>query len=440
MARLRKVRSQADVHAALRRPVIAVAIVIGMASLPLLRPAGPGNTGVADVGLALATLATLLWLSGHGLRIHFPFLWPVLLLIGSGALAASIAGSSPLPLSQDAFVFVWALAVANLAQDPWLLGVLVKGWSYSAVVWGGLLITGVAAGIPWLAGTTARDGSRASFTLGDPNLAANYFLCALFVLRACQQPRTRWKRRLCCTVVLVALGLTLSNGGLLTLLVATMLGWIFGLSRRRGLAPAVVASGVLAMAVAVGVATINVAAITAKAQQSIPLLRDSIGRQGESSGSRSTLLRAEIHMWLTDHTVIGIGPGQVKTTLAAQNASYVKMAHNDYLAALVERGVVGALAMILLCATIAVFCRRIARKGALPAAFAAAVPRPELLGALSISIAISAALYETMHFRHVWAVFGLIAALELATRRTAHPSPDQAAAAAADLTAELVEV
>src|SRR5690242_8189308 len=127
------------------------------------------------------------------------------------------------------------------------------------------MIIGVEAGLPWLSGTTARDGTRAALTLGDPNLAANYCLCALFVLRAAQRPRRRIPRLLCCAVIIVALGLTLSNGGLLALLVATQLGWIFGLARRRGFAPALLVGSVLAALTAAAVLTINFAALADKA-------------------------------------------------------------------------------------------------------------------------------------------------------------------------------
>ena len=400
----------------LRRPLTGVVIVVAIASLPLLRPAGPGNTGFADVGLVGAALIAALWVSGRSHRMHFPYAWPTALTIGAGALAAIGAGGNSLALVQDVFIFSWALAVANLARDAGLLDVLMKAWAYSGVAWGCLMIVGVVAGMPWLSGTTARDGTRAALTLGDPNLAANYFLCTLFVLRACQRPRKRIPRIICCAVIIVALSLTLSNGGFLALVVATQLGWIFGLARRRGLAPALLVSGVLVVATAIAVASINFAAVADKAQQSTPLLRDSIGRQGESSSSRVDLVRTEMYLWLHDNTLIGIGPQQTEHRLRSSNASYVKEAHNDYLAALVERGVLGAFAIIMLGCAVAVRCRRIAKAGALPAAYAAIVPRPELLGALAVAVAGSAMLYETLHFRHVWALFGLIAALEIATR------------------------
>jgi O-antigen ligase len=399
-----------------RRSLPAIVLVLAMASLPLLRPAGPGNTGFADVGLIAATVVTALWVSGRGGRIVLPYAWPVALTIGSGALAALASGGSLLALVQDAFVFAWPIAVVNLARGPRLLDILVRSWGYSAVAWGCLLIIGVAAGVPWLAGTTARDGSRAALTLGDPNLAANYFLCALLVLRAAQRPRGRWKRALCCTIIVVALGLTLSNGGVLTLVIATALGWVFGIGRTRGLFPAIAALCTIGVLATVAVASIDLNTLADQAQQSTPLLRDSIGRQGESSGSRDTLVHTELQLWLTGDNLLGIGPGATEDTLRVRGAAYVKEAHNDYLAALVERGVIGALAIVVLGSIVAVRCRRIARPGALPPAYATVIPRPELLGALVVGVAASAALYETLHFRHVWALFGLIAALEIATR------------------------
>ena len=78
----------------------------------------------------------------------------------------------------------------------------------------------------------------------------------------------------------------------------------------------------------------------------------------------------------------------------------------------------GAAALVLLAVAVAVRCRRIAPPGGLAPDFRAVVPRPELLAAACVAIAISAMFYEVLHFRHVWAVFGLIAALELSGRRT----------------------
>ena len=38
-------------------------------------------------------------------------------------------------------------------------------------------------------------------------------------------------------------------------------------------------------------------------------------------------------------------------------------------------------------------------------------PRPELLGAAVIGMFISAMFYQVLHFRHLWALLGIIAAV-----------------------------
>ena len=112
------------------------------------------------------------------------------------------------------------------------------------------MIIGVFAHIALLSGETARNGVRAAFTLGDPNLAANYFICSLLVLRAA--PGTRGRRALrwlCCALIVTAIVLTGSNGGVLVLVITTVLGALFTLARRRGAAPAVITGAALVLAV-----------------------------------------------------------------------------------------------------------------------------------------------------------------------------------------------
>ena len=42
---------------------------------------------------------------------------------------------------------------------------------------------------------------------------------------------------------------------------------------------------------------------------------------------------------------------------------------------------------------------------------AALIPRPELLGAAVIGMFMSAFLYQVLHFRHLWALLGIVGAL-----------------------------
>jgi len=116
-----------------------------------------------------------------------------------------------------------------------------------------------------------------------------------------------------------------------------------------------------------------------------------------------------------------VGPGGTKAALQAEQAPYVKEAHDDYLAAVVERGLLGGVALVWLVALVVVRARRIGRRDALRPEFAAVLPRPELLGAAAGAVLLSALFYEVLHFRHVWALFGLIAAAELWGRRPRAP-------------------
>ena len=145
-------------------------------------------------------------------------------------------------------------------------------------------------------------------------------------------------------------------------------------------------------------------------------MRDSLGREAESSGSRSDLAAEGLTLWFHDDTALGYGPSNTEATLRASGAPYVKEAHDDYLGTLLERGVIGGIALILLIVGVTVRARRISVTGGLNPELAAIVPRPELLAAACVAIAMSAAFYEVLHFRHVWAIFGLIAALERANR------------------------
>jgi O-antigen ligase len=410
-----------------------VAIWVAMAALPLLRPSGPGNTGAADLAVVGAMLTAAMWASARLHVVRLPYAFPVGLTVLAGALAAAgaaahaaggartgaISGAgwhSLLALAQDVFVFSWAAAVTTLGQDRALLDTLCRAWAYSAVVWACVLIVGEVAGLNWLTGINGRDGIRASLTLSDPNMAADYFICGLLVMRAARRPRRTGSRWLACALVLTAILLTLSNGGILALVGATVLGWLFGLARRRGVLVAAAAGVVLALAGSTVVASVDVYGWVTRVEESSPFIRDSLGRESESGGSRSALVHETAALWLRGDGILGIGPGNTEVTLRAHQAAYVKEAHDDYLAALLERGALGAVALLMLAAALVVRCRRISAAGGASAGLRDVVPRPELLAAAVAAIGFSALFYEVLHFRHVWALFGLVAALELMGR------------------------
>lgn len=403
---------------------VVVSISVACCSLPLLRPSGPGNTGLVDLALLCAILASLHWASIRAVRIRLPYAVPTALTVIGGAFAVlwipssvNSVATSGLALVQDIFVFGWAAAIATVGQDRRLLDVVLKAFAYGTVAWAAILIIGELTNQTWITGINSRDGLRASLTFGDPNLAADYFICGLLVLRAAQRPRHRGWRFLCCLLIVIATVLTLSNGGILALMLATFLGALFRLAKRRGL----IAAGTLAVGTALTVVilaqTVNVYGWVTQVEQSNALVRDSLGREAESSGSRSALAHEGIALLLREDLVFGYGPARTESMLRSTGAAYVKEAHDDYLATVLERGVIGGLSLVLLITLVAVRARRISRRDALEPDLYELVPRPELLAAACVAIAFSAAFYEVLHFRHVWAVFGLVAALAQARVR-----------------------
>ncbi len=409
-----------------------VKVVMGLAiwAMPMLRPAGPGNTAPADLFLGLAVLVTALWFASRSHVMRFPYMFPVGLSILAGALASTVAyshayvsvGGGLISLIQDAFLLAWCIGIANVGRDPALLRSISRAWAISATCWAALMIFGVFGHVSALSGQDLRNGVRAAFTLGDPNLAANYFICSLLVLRSTQFPRRRVIRWACCALIITAIVLTGSNGGALVLVVTTVIGAIFLMARRRGAAPAIITASVLALAVILVVPRVPVQSIVARAQGSSQFLNDSIGRQAESSGSRSMILSQTEQLYLTFDNPLGIGPGGTKSAFQAHQFSYVKMAHDDYAASLVERGVLGALALVCLFVIVLARCRRIATRSLRPG-YASIFPRAELLGAAVIGMFISAMFYQVLHFRQLWTLLGLVAAVDLWGRRDSQGTP-----------------
>lgn len=401
-------------------------VVVGTAiwAMPLLVPAGPGNTAPADVFLILAVAIAMLWFSIRSQPLRFPYALPIGLSVLAGALAATVAhsgayvsvGGGLISLIQDVFLLAWAISIANIGRHPELLRTTTRAWAISAAVWAAVMIIGVVAHISVLSGETTRNGVRAAFTLGDPNLAANYFICSLLVLRSAQYPSRRAIRWICCGLILTAIGLTGSNGGVLILVLTAVAGGLFRMAQRRGAVPAIITASALALGVAAIAPHVHVQTIVARAEGRSQFLHDSIGRQAESSGSRSTILAETTKLYFNYDNLVGIGPNSTKTAFQRRQFSYVKMAHDDYAAALVERGVLGGVALAFLLLIVAARCRRIAARP-LRRDHAAVIPRPELLGAAVLGMFVSGLFYQVLHFRHLWALLGIVAALDLFGRR-----------------------
>ncbi len=393
-------------RASLRLAAIAVAL------LPLLRPGGPANTAPVDLLEGLTIAATLLWAgaSGHRFRFAYGIAMGVFMAGGAlGALRGPVPGGGAVALTQDAMLVVWAWALINVARTPERLRVLLHTWAYAAVGWALALFAGLIAGIPALTGIASRNGTRTALTLIDPNVAASYWFVSIMVVWAAQRPRRRTHRLAAYALLVCALVSTGSSSGLLALLVGGTIAALLGIRRRAGVVPAVTVAAAVTLTVLAAFQTVDFRHLQERAAASRwSFVRNGIGRGEQSVGQRSTLLRESLTLFDTGGP-LGQGPVSTKPRLAAESAPFVKEAHDDYLAALTERGALGALGLFLLLTSLG-----------LRAAVAAGaqgengvLPRPNaIVGALAGTL-VAGALFEVLHVRHVWTLFALVAALHV---------------------------
>ncbi len=363
---------------------------IAVAALPLLAPHGPANSGPEDVLIGLALVGFLLWAGTSGHRLRFAFGIPMALFIGGGALGA-LAGPVPdaglTAIVQDMILLAWCWAFINIASSAHRLKVLLSTWVYSSIGWATLLFIGLGTGVTFLSGQTTREGSRTALTFGDPNVCANYFVISIMLLWATGRPRRR----------------ALRFGA-------------YGLQRKAGVVPALTASAFILVGGFLLVSNLNLKSIQQKAYASPhAFIRDGLGRGEVSVDQRATLLHESVGLYEAGGP-LGTGPVSTKPRLAAELAPFVKEAHTDYSAALTERGVIGAVGLLLLMSGLIVRSVSLAKTRLTPA-FAAVVLKPNaIIGALAGTM-VAETVYELLHVRQVWTLFAIVAGLVIWGRK-----------------------
>jgi hypothetical protein len=388
---------------------IAIGVLtVAVACQPLLRPSGPANSSPVDVLTLASLLACLVWLGVARTRLRLPFAIPVALMT-AGGLVAGLAGGLPatavLAVVQDLVLAAWLFTVANLAARPGVPGLLVRVWACAASIAAAVFVLASLAGITALEGLNANDGSREAFTFGDPNYAGTYFVVSVFVLHASSRPRHRWVRWACYGLLISALVLTSSNGGMLEMLLGTAFLALLALRRVAGTTAAVAAGAAAIAVVLVCTVVVPFPAIQTWARESDqPLLVNTLGRSNNSSGQRAELVGESLQLYLSGSGV-GTGPGTTKELLTDQGFPYAKEAHDDYLASLVERGPLGALGLAVLVLVAAIRGRQLV---GMPRG-SRGLARPEGLVAALLVMAAAGSYYEVLHFRFLWLLLALVA-------------------------------
>lgn len=391
------------------------AMVVAVGAMPVIKPGGPGNAAPVDALMGLAITAVFVRVTSPGTSVHVPYLVSTGILLIAGSIAA-FAGPVPtegaLALIQDVVLLLWCAAIANLCRSSAALGVILRAWAISSAVWASLLVIGVVSGNDTLSGMTAENGARATLTFGDANVAANYFFVSLMIVWASGYPGHRLLRFSTYVMLISALLLTGSNGGIAQLGFGASVAWGIEVARRWGTLPALACAAAMLLAAGAMITFVSPADIQSRAAaSSFAIIRDGIGRSGESADDRGTLLSETMGLY-RDGGVLGRGPRSTKHVLATEQAHRVKEAHNDYIAALIERGILGGIGLAVLIAALLMRSTAVVLRP-LAAGFGRSVPRPGPLVGAVLGVLLAGLFYEVLHFRHVWALFGIVAGVHL---------------------------
>jgi hypothetical protein len=396
------------------RPGLALAAAaVGIALLPLLVPKLPANAAPVDAFLLLAIGGSLMWAALAGHRVRLPYAIPVTILVLAGALAAML-GEYPLrgglAVVQDLMLLGWGAAVANLARTPEALAVLLRAWAWSATAWATILVVAVVAGLGSIGGFEV-EGGRAELTFGNPNLAGNYFAVSLMVFWIRPRPARRMPSVAASALLLSAILLTGSNSAIGGLVAGVLVACVVSVTRKRGPIPALAVSIVIVSAAILTALSIQRSNLIEAAQQSpSAVVRNSVGRTERSGEDRMDQARQLFNLFRAQG-VFGHGPAATEQVLLAQRAPYVREAHNDYAAVLVERGVFGGVGLLLLIGSVGI--RAVRLSDGVSERYRRAVSNvPLLIGAL-VAVAIGSLFHEMLHYRHIWALLGILAGLDV---------------------------
>jgi O-Antigen ligase len=418
----------------LQRTAILV-LVAAVIFQPILHPSGPGNSSPVDILILASIVTAAIWATTCRPRLRAPYFLPVAVMLAAGAasgLVGPLPGTSLLALADDVLLFALCTAVVNVLSAPRAMRCALVAWSWSGIFWAAVVVVAWAGHITPLEGLQAAEGNRVLFTFGDPNYASTYWDATIFVVFAARTPAARWARIIGYALLVWALVLTESNGGAVALLAGVAFLLLVRAYRSRGWAGATATALVIGLAVGAFFTAVPLNSIRQWAANSNqPVLVNSIGRSAQSSSERGELITESRELYEQSDGVIGLGPASTKPLLTTELYPYANEAHDDYLAALVERGAAGLLGLLLLVGSAIARASPVVR-GRLSPGFAAAVPVPSGLVAALLALSVNSLYEEILHFRFLWILLGIVAVLgrDVVTNRRAGRAGGAGAAAA----------
>jgi O-antigen ligase len=395
-----------------------------VALLPLLVPRGPGQSAPVDAVALLFVLFALGGLLWRGRPLHLPARGALLLIMAASVVATVSSLSLPdslLSLLIEAYLALLFVCVANeLGDDRRALRAALTVWAVAALVWAAVFIGFHYHLLPeglqqLLVENSKGGGSRVAGAAKNPNLAASYMMTSFFVLLASPWPRRRLARLAVVGCSLLAVYVTGSNGALLGLVagvavlaVAACLRGSRTPRQRLAVVGAAMVTGVAlltAALVVVGVPQVGVSDVKAIASRERGgVFAGSLGRLDRSVGSRLTIWA---HAWngTGPRMLVGVGP-DAAPRIPVATRTLRRGLHNDYFAFLIERGLLGLLGLLAFCATVLRWSGRLL--AAPPQDAADGRWKPAGLAGAVVANLVLATSHESLHFRHLWLLFGLV--------------------------------
>lgn len=185
-------------------------------------------------------------------------------------------------------------------------------------------------------------GGRAQATLNDPNLAALYLVISFsFIMLYSNYVEKKFMINLSTVLILIALFLTASRGGIISILLAVVivLFLTFMLGRMREL---LIFIAIMSLFL---IAFLWVNETSEVLRFAIDRVT-SVGSEGDGTSYRVFLWMSAFDMW-TNNPLIGIGIGQfIAYSTEMYGVTFMNIPHNTYLTFLTETGMVGFLAFL----------------------------------------------------------------------------------------------
>ena len=340
-------------------------------------------------------VALLAWFMFRGPKPKWPLTVPLYIyLLGSviGMLNSSVLLYNSYTLGQDLYLYVWFVLLCMLLSTERRVTILILAWI-------AILLVVLSTEGFWIAGGE----SRLEFTFRNPNRASAWLALTLFLVL---HPVVPWalKAVLAFLVYQAVAGTGSAAGSIGVVLGAFAFAW--GLVYVRS--PRIMRPFLSAAVVVIG---LLVALINPLANESLPAVLGEVApaaapRIERSAGTRQVIWSKGLDSF-KEHPM-GIGPasfaGQVNTGLGSDGMIEL---HSDFVATLVERGVIGFVGYLLILLSVVIQVFRNLNLASLTTDRRDGVWAAALAGACTVYLFYSAT-HEAMHHDTFWLLLALI--------------------------------